>query len=931
MAVTCSSITCGVGGAGLGSALTWCALKLCGADSWDDRTWRRIRQKLERSVGLPEPAKKDADGLGSAVKHSDGGLEFQAEVDADLINQLVERQWSYINEWFADTVRGLAEPALGGYAKIAKCHLGETPLRLQPMSTSVYVQDGTGDAKDRTVFRMEARIETGEDGEIAAEICTMPFSGQSIVMSLVVRGTIVIELVKLTKQPPWFSAVRIYFPDAPDVFFMNFKRPAWLETVTTTFKGKPLDALILNVIKDGIQGNAVLPHRFTLELMPIDPMFLKHPRPRGVLRIAGAHCTPCDEAAPTHVEFALGAERNGEPLEIGAEAFVEATKSGAPEAAETNSMASLSVCNFIFSERRGQHVHAMCSGPGQARRGAALLGDVCADQGDGKPSTYLLQLQKNDGIGDFHRLQLVGEWRPFARTRQDIQNVMQDQGKCEWSLGDKHEKSWAVLVDLYYAEGLPGRVDGIQSGTEHWVELTLSCKATWQVTGSENSMRPSCHKVKARTLAEHGQQRLQEALGEHIAMFSDKMGSVSSKEWRKVLRRPEPQVYQHDASKRLDAIWMQSFECLLDKHGGIYESIGTTKLVATVWRADPSARGAEKKSKVGKVVFELFDLLRRYNNADDSEHGGEHEQDVLSRVQLFDLTDNYGQVCGRVKLGVHVLLLLPAKDCRTLTIGDRLRLATQQMTRSTTEVMKRRMTRSFAAGSQVLRTTSVARMMASAPLIEEDDASPRRKWWQIWKPRSGSGGDHPAAADAAAGDAGAIEEAHVAPMPTASAGVRRVEFAERRSTIDTGEAAEDAAGPADAALPPAAADTDLPAELLPEPPHRRRWWWPFGGTASGSGVSPASNATSHSAGPGGLLMCTAPSVRTSIESDGLSVRQCSESFVTVPKSSAGSDGLRQPDLLRYYSADADSAETELPPPGRNSSEMGVTFSSVREF
>ena len=120
--------------------------------------------------------------------------------------------------------------------------------------------------------------------------------GKVTVENIQVRGTIVIELVKLSQKPPWFSGLRVYFPDPPVVDLSIHSTVVGLLSV----KMDRFKETMIQVLRDRIIArSAVLPNRFCMGVGDcMDELLLRHWHPEGVLRVcilkAQGLSNPCD-------------------------------------------------------------------------------------------------------------------------------------------------------------------------------------------------------------------------------------------------------------------------------------------------------------------------------------------------------------------------------------------------------------------------------------------------------------------------------------------------------------------------------------------------------------------------------------------------------------------------------------------------------------
>eukprot|EP00439_Symbiodinium_sp_Y106_P050318 s939_g6.t1 len=199
----------------------------------------------------------------------------------EFINDLVAAQWPYISDWFDETMRTNCEPALQSVMPAGiticfgdKCSLGTKPAQLQSIIASKYCEDSV---EESTTIRLDAQLNYVGDSHVDVT-CTV---GSLVLTQLQVTGEIVIELVRLQKNPPWFSGVRIYFSNRPKIDLVVQTEVLGLNANFEFIKQKLVTAL-----GDVIAGQAVLPNRFCLPIGDaISEVDLRMPTPQGVLRL----------------------------------------------------------------------------------------------------------------------------------------------------------------------------------------------------------------------------------------------------------------------------------------------------------------------------------------------------------------------------------------------------------------------------------------------------------------------------------------------------------------------------------------------------------------------------------------------------------------------------------------------------------------------
>merc|ERR1740130_2586611 len=97
------------------------------------------------------------------------------------------------------------------------CDLGLEPVQLENIVTETYTEampDGGADIENMQII---GRLDYHGNGIVDVNVSGGGMEGHVIMTGVQLKGVVVIELVKLTHAPPWFSGVRIFFPNRPQV------------------------------------------------------------------------------------------------------------------------------------------------------------------------------------------------------------------------------------------------------------------------------------------------------------------------------------------------------------------------------------------------------------------------------------------------------------------------------------------------------------------------------------------------------------------------------------------------------------------------------------------------------------------------------------------------------------------------------------------
>eukprot|EP00913_Durusdinium_trenchii_P009182 g8631.t1 len=179
----------------------------------------------------------------------------------ELLNDVIQRLWPSISEWFQRKLKAELEPEL------KKQLLDIVEFEATIFAARNGATDYSGDGQ------ITVGIRAGGGGAV----------GHVALTKLKLRGKIVVELAHLTHLPPWFSGIRIYFPDMPEVDLTIDAKVFVLDAFCDT--ASLVKTRVLKVLREAVANACVLPSRLVLETTTgVDHFRLHHPRPRGVLR-----------------------------------------------------------------------------------------------------------------------------------------------------------------------------------------------------------------------------------------------------------------------------------------------------------------------------------------------------------------------------------------------------------------------------------------------------------------------------------------------------------------------------------------------------------------------------------------------------------------------------------------------------------------------
>jgi len=581
-------------------------------------------------------------------------VEQQLKYGEELINDLIDKKWPYISSWFTTQMKEHLEPELKRYitesVELTTCGLGTKPLSLRTVSTSSCFQDWLARKEDRTNIVVVGELEFRSDGEICVAVGTAYQRIAKVTLTnLVVSGLLVLELVRLQDMPPWFSGIRIHFPDAPEVDLSISAEVFVLDRFLDI--DRRVKSIVLDKLRGLINSYAVLPNHFCVGFArDLDPFQLRHPVPQGVLRLEvvqsnskpdadadlSSHgTTECKEPeqkvepAPPPTGPVKGswgrwftrktATSDDTTLDISIGTTVKRCKVG-----ET--------CDFLLVDWRRQHVKIEASGAkadlsqGHIRRPITqLVGSQTVSQ----PADVPLDLSSVPGLpsGSLH---LKAHWRPSPSLQEVSSALALPAHDSRWALGEPCSGTWLLLVDLYYATALPSA----ENGTEHWATVTVRHSSTGEVLAEDVS--PA---VAARPPSQHGLDLLRDSVGRFPASAEDVLrDEVAPDAWRQFLGRPvagKQEGSKYASPGLIDAVWEHPFRMMLGsgETAPVMDAIRTAELLLTVWRPERGLFKEQSGSKqapnreLGSVRFRLAELFSSDHFCQDASHALRSAQD----------------------------------------------------------------------------------------------------------------------------------------------------------------------------------------------------------------------------------------------------------------------------------------------------------------
>lgn len=511
---------------------------------------------------------------------------------AELINALIATEWKFISQWFEEQMRTLVEPMLqeqvsmmipGVKLSIGRsCDLGSVPVKLQDIVTNncTEAMPQTGE----TIENMQIIGRIDFHGNCIVDVSLGNEMGRMTAVGLQAKGIIVIELVKLTHAPPWFSGVRIFFPNRPQV-------DVQLETklVGISFNANFFKKQLIQVLEDKvIAPYAVLPNRVSIPIGEhMEDFSLRNPRPQGVLRLAlkSASDLPTSSAAGSW-RFWKGAAKNEVDIDpyavvtLGAQSFetrhVEKTLD--PDwGEETHDLLvtdlekqalSITVRDFDYgiTSRKPSNFVGRVEVP---------VEELISNEHAENPEVHRKTLWSEAGWIPRGSVSLRAQWRPFAQASGEITKAM-TSSENQWGLGARNRNRWGLAADVFYASGLEPTPDG----TEHWASITVS---GFQYPDNPDIV-DNAVMTKETEVAwcdcpyKHGSRVMDNVGLDEEVLSKQERAELGKKMWRKKVKLGETAAeHEKNGRKLFDVVFDYPLWFLMDK-------VHDVKMTASVWR-----------------------------------------------------------------------------------------------------------------------------------------------------------------------------------------------------------------------------------------------------------------------------------------------------------------------------------------------------------
>lgn len=416
-------------------------------------------------------------------KHYKGVPDEQGQVltpvaeGSDTVNNLIKEFYPYLLKWFEKMMREEVEPRLQKLIRevapisisFEKINISDVPLVVKGLAVLEAKETSRAGGED-----IPNVLAIGEiDHTAACEINVKVTGGSATLQRLHIQGTIVLELVKLKADTPWFSGLRVYFTDkpklsldlSPSLFGFNISQFSFIKERVVSALGWTISTF------------AVLPNRFCVPISGAMDMFeLTHPAPQGILRVRvvsadGLKPDKGWKSADPYVELTVGATTERTPTE---KDTLKPTWKGneAVKDFEVTLFGGQLLVLEVRDAETGWFSRKKSEILGRAERTVA---DLVGQQERGHPVESSLPLRlEGERFNWRGSLKIETQWRPYADLKELRPEAAGAWESGCWDLGDPDSASWRLSVDVFYATGLP---PAEVPCTQHWVHIEVKTRA----------------------------------------------------------------------------------------------------------------------------------------------------------------------------------------------------------------------------------------------------------------------------------------------------------------------------------------------------------------------------------------------------------------------------------------------------------------------
>lgn len=577
-----------------------------------------------------------------------------------LINSLLRTQWQFVSDWFGLKMEESVEPKLneilppllrgalgdkfeqfvsgpGGLVSMPKtgCSLGDTPARIGNVNICKTRETlaETGDSIDNVQIVGELDWFGSSTAGIVLKFPNVDL--EAIVTKLHVKGKVVIELVRLTAEPPWFSGIRIFFPSAPElelVLNVNWNSKSCQKIPLARELQQVMQQVVKEVLADRtdsvITSQAVMPNRFSLPLGDrISDFHLQDTLPEGVLRVKVKNAERL--RSNRRLSFRncwlcgciVGSAEDARPcaeVSVGGESFrTQAVRTLEPAWDEVHDIIvydsrkqimQVAIRDTAYGPR--QRLHKSTDLLGLARVAVRELVEPLAS-GEVRSGRRTQERTgfRETSLGGRACVELETQWRPLATGGQS-------EGRGTWKLGGDQGSQHLLIVNLFHASGLVEAED-----TEYWADVKVSgCwlngpaikawdqdEAMCQWLRQQGSHAPMASPSRnGKSSRRHGDEVLRQ-LGISTELLQQVDGDVRNVVPRSLWRQRVP--VGSAAEDCLDVVWNHSWRVPIDRYDHPDAAV-----TITVYTALDTRLKKASDTEVGAKLFVLPGISEKNDN-----------------------------------------------------------------------------------------------------------------------------------------------------------------------------------------------------------------------------------------------------------------------------------------------------------------------------
>jgi hypothetical protein len=521
----------------------------------------------------------------------------------ELINALIATEWKFVSQWFEEQMRNVVEPLLQESLKSVQgplslvtirighsCDLGHVPAAFEDIVTQTCTEATSDGSEDIENMQIVGRLDYHGNGIVDVNCSGAGMASGHIMMTgLQLKGIVVIELVKLTHAPPWFSGVRIFFPNRPEVNITMSSKVSSLN-VNIPFNFESIKESIIQALDEKVlTRSAVLPNRVCVNIGDrMEEFCLRHPRPQGVLRLQLLRAQVLGRAGSGGSWWSAKEANPYAVITLGAQSYQtrECGRTTDPDWGDAE-VVDLLVTDFGKQTLRITVRDADCGF--MSGKTSDFLGIVerplAEFEGKNQEMTFALSSESEHGWmpigGSVGKVWLRAQWRPFAQISEFSTAMTQLRS---WDVGASGS-DFLLSADLFYASGLPECV----ADTEHWATVTVTGhKRSLDSSSPQKSVQETWVASAAGSLV-HGAKAVGGIPNVAEVLCDDEKRELGRRMWRKKVTlvedaenplspRPLSSTDIKDNGRKLvDVVWNCPLQFMMDKVQGV-----TIKI--SVWR-----------------------------------------------------------------------------------------------------------------------------------------------------------------------------------------------------------------------------------------------------------------------------------------------------------------------------------------------------------